>query len=97
MAIFISMIRWTEQGARNAKDTVRRFHEAEEVFRDLGVKVVGDYYTLGAYDRVVLFEAPDDEALAAALLATCGRGNMRTETMRAFTTADVERIVQKAG
>jgi uncharacterized protein with GYD domain len=52
---------------------------------------------MGHYDQVCVFEAPDDETAAGVLLAADMLGNIRTQTMRAFTTAEMEKILAKVG
>ena len=53
------------------------------------------YWTLGQYDQVCIFEAPDDETAASVLLAADMLGNIRTQTMRAFTASEMEKILAK--
>jgi uncharacterized protein with GYD domain len=59
----------------------------------MGVSVKQMYWTLGRYDQVCVFEAPDDETAASVLLSADMLGNIRTQTLRAFTSAEMERIL----
>ncbi len=52
------------------------------------------YLTLGRYDVVAIIEAPDDEAAAKFALMTGAQGNLSTETMRAFTEAELDRLIE---
>jgi uncharacterized protein with GYD domain len=61
-----------------------------------GVSIKQMYWTLGHYDQVCIFEAPDDETAASVLLAADMLGNIRTQTMRAFTAKEMESILSKA-
>jgi len=61
----------------------------------MGVSIKHIYWTLGQYDQVCVFEAPDDETAASVLLAADLLGNIRTQTMRAFTTSEMEKILAK--
>jgi uncharacterized protein with GYD domain len=61
----------------------------------MGVSVKEMYWTLGQYDQVCVFEAPDDETAATVLLAADMLGNIRTQTMRAFTRFEMDRILAK--
>jgi len=97
MPHYVVLLNWTEQGARNAKDTVQRAAQARQVVESLGGKMETIYWTMGAYDVVSIVEAPDDETATAALIKIAGGGNVRTQTMRAFTTEEVTAILQKAG
>jgi GYD domain len=60
-----------------------------------GVSIKDMYWTLGQYDQICVFEAPDDETAASVLLAADILGNIRTQTMRAFTTSEMEKILAK--
>jgi uncharacterized protein with GYD domain len=53
------------------------------------------YWTLGEYDQVCIFEAPDDETAASVLLAADMLGNIRSQTMRAFTAAEMDKILAR--
>ncbi len=95
MATFISLLEFTSQGIRHIQDSPHRAdmfgHTAEKV----GVKVVAQYWTLGAHDAVLIMEAPDDETAAALLLALAGSGNVRTHTLRAFDWAEAQDLIEE--
>ena len=93
MPAYIALIDWTDQGARNFKDTVDRYDAAQSAFEGLGVRFTDVRWTLGAHDIVATIEAPDDESLAAALLAIAEQGNIRTTTLRAFTGDEMRTII----
>jgi uncharacterized protein with GYD domain len=97
MPVYVALIDWTDQGARNFKDTVDRYEAAESAFESLGVRFTHVWWTLGAHDIVTTIEAPDDETLAAALLSVGGQGNIRTTTLRAFTREEMRTVIAKAG
>jgi uncharacterized protein with GYD domain len=63
----------------------------------MGVGFTNIYWSLGAHDIVSVVEAPDDQALAAALLAVAGQANIRTTTLRAFTADEMRGVISKAG
>ena len=96
MPEYVALIDWTDQGVRNFKDTVDRYEAAESAFESLGVRFTDVRWTLGAHDIVATIEAPDDEALAAALLSVAGQGNIRTTTLRAFSREEMRTIIGKA-
>lgn len=95
MATFIVLGGFTDQGIRNAKETTKR----AQAFRDMaskgGVKVKDIFWTLGAYDVVVTLEAPDDETVAALLLKLGSLGNIRSQSLRAFSADEMEKILKK--
>jgi uncharacterized protein with GYD domain len=95
MATYISLLRFTEQGARNVKESIRRAHHFGEVAARAGVKVEGQYWTLGGYDGVLILSA-DTEAKALHCLAElAAQGNVRSETLQAFDDKGFAEIVGK--
>jgi uncharacterized protein with GYD domain len=96
MPRYIALIDWTEQGVRGFKDTVDRYEAAGSALEALGVQFADVYWTLGTHDIVALVDAPDDETLAAGLLAVAGQGNVRTTTLRAFTRDEMRNVIAKA-
>src|SRR5919199_1271340 len=95
MPTYIVLMNWTEQGVRNAKDTVDRYEAARGEFEGFGVQFRDAYWTAGPYDIVSTVEAPDEETLSAALLKLGGAGNLRTTTMRAFSADEMRGVIQK--
>jgi uncharacterized protein with GYD domain len=95
MARYISLIKFADQGIRNIKDTIKRGDAAKAEAEKLGMKIIEEFWTMGAYDGVVLFEAPDDETMTAFMLKVGSLGNVRTATMRAFGREEMEGILGK--
>jgi uncharacterized protein with GYD domain len=95
MPTYISLINWTEQGVRAAKDTVDRASAAATAAESMGGKIKDIYWTVGPYDIVVVAEFPDDATGTAFLLALGAQGNVRTTTLRAFDRDEVAEILQK--
>ena len=95
MPTYVSLIKWTDQGVRNAKDTVQRARAFRGDVERRGGKLQSIYWTQGQYDLVATIEAPDDQTAMAALLALSGLGNVRTETLPAFSETEMESIIQK--
>ena len=95
MATYVALIDWTDQGVRNFKDSVDRYKAAQSQLEGLGVRFTDIHWTLGAHDIVAVIDAPDDETLAAGLLAVAGQGNIRTTSLRAFTGEQMQAIVGK--
>ena len=88
MATFITTLQFTEQGIKAVRDTCDRAAAFKATAKKLGVKVTGIYWTLGAFDGVIVCEAPDEETATAALLHLGSLGNIRTQTARAFDAAE---------
>jgi uncharacterized protein with GYD domain len=95
MATYITLMRFTDQGIRNVKDTTKRAEAFKEVARKMGVTVKDIYWTLGRYDSVATLEASDDAAVTALGLALGSLGNVHTQTLRAFGPEEVKQILEK--
>src|SRR5262245_58776454 len=93
MAKYIMLGKWTDQGVRNVKDTVKRARATREQFASLGVNAREFFWTMGRYDVVLTFEAPDDETMMRATLAVAKEGYLRTETLRGLSEAEVEKVL----
>jgi uncharacterized protein with GYD domain len=97
MAMFVVLGKLTDQGAKNIQ-TLRKGVEENMARGDrLGIKIRGWYLTQGRYDIVVLAEAPDAETMLAQAAGVAGTGNMRTETLRAYSLDEVEQALKKGG
>jgi uncharacterized protein with GYD domain len=94
MPIYISLMKWTAQGIGGLPAWRDRVEEGEHVIAERGGRLIDVYVTLGRYDVVEIFEAPDDETAYGILLELSRSGNVSTETLRAFTRADAEKIVK---
>ena len=95
MATYIALIQFTDQGIRNIKDTVKRGDAAIAEAEKMGMKVVEEFWTMGAYDAVVVFDAPDDETMSAFMLKIGSFGNVKSHTMRGFRRIEMEKILAK--
>ena len=95
MPIYITLYNWTEQGIKNVKEAPARIQANIKAAEAAGGKVLGVYLTMGKYDLVAISEAPNDEAIAANLLTQGMQGNVRSMTLKAFTTDQFAKIVKK--
>jgi uncharacterized protein with GYD domain len=93
MATFITTLHFTEQGLKAVRDTCNRAAAFKSAAEKLGIKVSGEYWTLGAFDGVIVFEAPDEATATAAMLYLSALGNLRTQTARAFDAAEMQKIL----
>ena len=96
MPTYISLMNWTSQGIGGLPAWRDRVDESERAIASRGGRLVDMYVTLGRYDLVEVFEAPDDETAYAILLDLARHGTVRTETLRAFTRDEAESIVRGA-
>ena len=96
MPHYVTLMRWTSQGVAGLPAWRERVEDGERTIAEAGGNLVGVYVTLGRYDVVEIFEAPDDET-AAEILLKLGRSASaeHTETLRAFTREEAEGIIRR--
>lgn len=94
MPTYVSLLNYTHQGIQNIKDSPKRLDAAKKLLKGMGGELKEFYLTMGAYDIVVVAEAPSDEAMAKFALAVGSAGNVRTTTLKAFTEAEYRKIIQ---
>jgi uncharacterized protein with GYD domain len=91
MATFIVLSKFTDQGIRNIKESPDRYGAWKAIAEKMGVTVKAFYYTVGHHDMVTILEGTD-EVVTTALLKAGSLGNLRTETLRAFSIDEAKRI-----
>lgn len=92
---YISLMRWTSKGMAGLPGWRERVEEGERIIIECGGRLEGVYVTLGRYDVVEIFEAPDDDVAIEILLKLQRFGAEHTETLRAFTRDQAEEIVKR--
>jgi uncharacterized protein with GYD domain len=95
MPQYISLMRWTSQGMAGLPAWRERVEEGERIIEQAGGALIGVYVTLGRYDVVEIFEAPDDDKAAEILMRLQRHGAEHTETLRAFTREEAEAIIRR--
>ena len=95
MAMYVSLIQFTDQGIRNIKKTIKRGDAAMAEAEKMGVKIVEEFWTMGSYDVVIVVDAPNDETMSAFMLKIGSLGNVKSHTMRAFRREEMEGILAK--
>lgn len=95
MATYVVLGTFTEQGVRNAKDSPKRADAFKAMAKKCGATVKDLYWAQGQYDVVTILEAPDDLTVTALSLSLGALGNIRTQTLRVFSAADMKRIIDK--
>ena len=95
MATYVTLYNFTDQGTRTIKETIKRADAAKKAAAAAGAKVKEILWLQGKYDIIVISEASDDIAGAAFGLNTVKLGNVRGQTLRAFTAAEMEKILEK--
>ena len=95
MATYIVLGNFTDQGIRAVKDTTKRAEAFKAMAKKAGATVKELYWTLGQFDLMTVVEAPDDATLTALLLSAGALGNLRTQSLRAFSADEMGKIVGK--
>ena len=93
MGHYVSLLRYTQQGAAKIKESPARLDAAKKAAEAAGGKIHAWYLTMGMYDAVIISEFPNDEASAKFMLSTGAMGNVTTKTLKAFTEAEYRKIV----
>lgn len=95
MPTFVLSINWTEKGIQAVKDVPKRTRAAREVAQKLGVEIKQIFLTSGESDLLVLVETASGDNVAKFALALGSLGNVRTKTARAWTEAEMEKIISE--
>lgn len=97
MATYIMLANWTDAGIRNVKESPRRLDALKSALREMGGDVKTFYLTMGDFDMVAVYEAPDDAVAARFVLQVGQLGNIRTRTLKAFPEAAYREIIASLG
>ena len=93
MTTYIMLVNWTEAGISNVKESPRRLDAAKKLLQDMGGEIKSVFLTMGEYDLIAVYEAPDD-AVAARFAFQLGQlGYIRTRTLKAFPEAAYREII----
>ncbi len=95
MVTYVVLANFTDQGIRNAKDSPKRAEAFKEMAKTFGVTVKDLFWTQGQYDIITIVETPDEFSVMALNLSLGALGNIRPESMRAFSAADMKEIIGK--
>ena len=95
MATYVVLTQFTDQGIRNAKDSPKRAEAFKQMAETFGVTVKELFWTQGQYDIGTIVEAPDEISVVALNLSVSALGNIRAESLRAFSAAEMMTIVDK--
>ena len=89
MAHYVCLLTYTQQGLQQLGATTKRAQAFDRMAEKMGAKVVSHYWTLGAYDVVIILEAPNEKVAASLAFSLCSLGNVRTHTLTAFTREEM--------
>ena len=94
MPTYIGLVKLTDQGIRNVKETTKRAKSFREMAELVGVKVREILWTMGRYDLVLVIDAPNDETMSRVALRLGMMGNVKTETLKAFSAQEMDKILE---
>jgi len=95
MPTYVSLLNWTDQGVKSFRQSTERAKEFTKLIEASGGKVRELVWTVGEYDLVTIIEFPDEESSVAALLKLGAAGNIRSNTLRAFSSSEMEGIIAR--
>ncbi len=95
MATFVVLATFSDQGIKNVKQTIERADAFKQMATKAGATIKELYWTLGSRDIVAICEAPDDETATVLSLSVASRGNVRSETLRAFSFDEMTKILAR--
>jgi uncharacterized protein with GYD domain len=97
MPTYVSLLNFTDQGIRTIRDTTQRGERAAQTAQKYGISFKGLYWTVGPYDVVNIFEAPDEESATAYMLEVGSWGAVRSTTLRAYEREEMSGIIERLG
>jgi uncharacterized protein with GYD domain len=95
MATYVSTVRFTEEGIQNIRSTTERAAAVKAAAKKMGARVRDVFWTMGRFDGLLIFDAPDDQAATALMLHVGAQGHVRTETVRAFTAPEMDKVLSR--
>jgi uncharacterized protein with GYD domain len=93
MPTYVTLARWTAQGAHTVKESPSRLDAARKAFAADGIKILHFFMTMGTHDMLIIAEAPNDEVVAKAMLSQLSKGGITTQTSRAFTEEEYRKVI----
>lgn len=95
MATYVTLLKFTERGVKHIKESGQRAATLKTHAKKHGIEVKEQYWCMGPYDGLIIFDAPDDETATAAMLSLGSRDSVTTQTLRSFTAAEMGKILEK--
>lgn len=95
MVTYVVLLKFTDQGIRNAKESPKRADAFRQMAQTFGATVKDIFWTQGRYDIVAIVDAPDESSAMSLGLSLGALGNVRTESLRAFSAAEMAAVVDK--
>lgn len=95
MPTYVTLIKYTQKGVENMKESPNRLDTAKELFKSMGGEIKAYYLAMGRYDAVVIAEGPDDETATKLAITVASAGAIRTETFRVFNEDEYRKIISE--
>jgi uncharacterized protein with GYD domain len=95
MITYIGLLNFTDKGLQSIKDTTKRAAAAKETAKKYGVNMREMFWTVGKYDAICVLEAEDEASLVAFNVGTAQQGNVRSQSLRALTAAEFDKVLAK--
>ncbi len=95
MVRYIALCNFTDQGIRSIKETTKRADAVKDAAKKFGANITHMFWTLGPYDLISIVEAPDEMSGTAFALAIGAAGNLRMQSLRAFSKEEMNGILGK--
>ncbi len=97
MSTYVALVNYTERGIQHIRESPKRVDSVRRQLEDMGGRLVSFYLTMGEYDIVFVYDAPDD-AISTRFLLLLGQGGfVRTKTMKAFPETAYREIIASLG
>ena len=96
MPLYVILGKYTDQGVRNAKESLKRAEAFKDLAKTFGVTVREIVWTQGRYDVVTIVDAPDESSFMSLALSLAALGNVSTESLRAFSQDEMRSVIEKA-
>jgi uncharacterized protein with GYD domain len=93
MPAYVSLFNFTEQGIKTVKETAKRAEAVRKNAEAAGGRVIGIWWLMGQYDGILIFESPDEDTAMRQLIANGMLGNIRTNTLRAYSEEEMARVI----
>ena len=93
MPTYVTLVRYTDQGIKNIKESPARLEAAKKAAQSLGAEIKSFYLALGTYDIVLTVDSPNDETVARLALSLGSLGNVRTDTLRVFNESEFRKLI----
>ena len=84
MPTYVMLANWTDQGMRTIEESPKRIEAARRELEEMGGRQLSLHMTMGIYDLIIIYDAPDDAVAARFSLLLGKQGNVRTSSLKAF-------------